>query len=168
MARGGKDDPNFDDRFPYEPTTPDVTFGDRRVIKLGGERLQAHITAGHTQGCTTWQAEVSDRGLKKKVVFVCSTSAPGYQLAANKGYPNIAVDYERTFVRLREIKADVFLGSHGSIFGLLEKMKVLKEDPGATPFIDPDGYLKYLELSEKRFCEMLEAQQLEAQQNIKN
>ena len=37
----------------------------------------------------------------------------GYILVDNPDYPAIAQDYEKTFVVLRSLPADVFLGAHG-------------------------------------------------------
>ena len=39
--------------------------------------LTAHLTAGHTRGCTTWTMPVQDGGRTYNVVFACSLRAPG-------------------------------------------------------------------------------------------
>ena len=39
LERGGLDDPNFADRFPFEPTKPDETFQNGRKIRLGDTEL---------------------------------------------------------------------------------------------------------------------------------
>ena len=109
LARGGKDDPNFDDKYPFEAVTADTTFSDGFRLKHGGSVLKAMVTAGHTKGCTTWATEVNDAGRKLNVVFVCSTTAPGYKLLGNERYPEIASDYETTFKRLKALNIDIFL-----------------------------------------------------------
>jgi metallo-beta-lactamase class B len=47
------------------------------------------------------------------------------------------------------LPCDIFLGAHGSYFGLEEKYPFMRE--GANPFIDPDGYKKYIAQKEQDF-----------------
>jgi metallo-beta-lactamase class B len=158
LTNGGLDDPNYHDRFPYEGVTPDETFIDGRKIKLGGTKLTANITAGHTPGCTTWTMTAKDAKSKYNVVFICSTSAPGYDLIDNKKYPNIISDYNSTFERLKKLKVDIFLASHGGAYGLTEKAEKLRAG-AENPFVDPAGYLAYLKRSEEAFRNLLRIQQ---------
>ena len=138
LARGGKDDPNFGDRFLFTPVTVDRKVHDGDTVKLGDVVLTAHLTPGHTKGCTTWTMKVRDGGKSYDVAFVGSTTAPGYKLAGNDKYPDIVQDYERTFRLLKGLPVDVFLAAHGSAFGLLEKMNLLSQWQH-NPFIDPTG-----------------------------
>jgi metallo-beta-lactamase class B len=56
---------------------------------------------------------------------------------------------------------DVFLGAHGSYYGLEEKYKRL-EKGGANPFVDPEGYRSYIAEREQAFLGELAKQQKEA------
>ena len=159
LARGGKDDPNFGDRFAYAPVKTDRILRDGEKLKLGGTILTAHVTSGHTKGCTTWMIKVSDNGKNYNVIFVGSTSAPGYRLIDNDKYPNIVADYQQTFRRLKKIKPDVFLASHGRFFGLQKKIELLAQNSNQNPFIDPNGYKDYLRQSEEDFQAQLKEQQ---------
>ena len=158
LARGGKDDPNFGDRFPYEPVTADMTFSDGWKQKFGGTTMTANITPGHTKGCTSWSTTVNEGGKKLNVIFVCSTTAPGYKLVDNPKYPDIAHDFERTFTRMKKFKVDVFLSAHGNQFKLDEKLALLRSGTKVNPFIDPKGYPEYLVETEKAFRELLASQ----------
>lgn len=158
LKRGGLKDPNFADRFPFEPTTPDRTFRNGKKVQLGGTTLTANITPGHTPGCTTWTTSVRDGERDLRVIFVCSVSSPGYQLVGNAGYPNIESDYRRSFEWFRNAKVDVFLGSHAGFFDLEEKMKKLKAGGQVNPFIDPVMYREFIDNNEKTFIEKLNAQ----------
>jgi metallo-beta-lactamase class B len=158
LAGGGRNDPNFADRFPFEPVKADEVFDDGRVVSLGGVRLAANVTPGHTRGCTTWTTTAAEGRKRFSVVFVCSTSSPGYKLIGNESYKNIVADYLGTFERLGRLKPDVYLGSHGSIFGLEDKIERLRSNPRSNPFIDPAGYRAYIAGSEKEFRKKLAAQ----------
>ncbi len=86
---------------------------------------------------------------------------PGYKLARNNSYPEIAQDYQRMFNVLKSLPCDIFLGAHGGYFGLEEKYPHLK-DGAANPFIDPDGYKKFVAEKEQEFHTELAKQTLAA------
>jgi metallo-beta-lactamase class B len=155
-ARGGKDDPVLGNRSVYLPVQADRLLQDGDTATLGGTTLVAHVTAGHTQGCTTWTMKVDDGGRKLDAVFICSTSVlPETRLTKNPSYPGIADDYARTFRVLRELPCDLFLASHGSFYNLKDKAERLRKGEGPNPFIDPEGYRQYVDRNEKAFRDRL-------------
>jgi metallo-beta-lactamase class B len=157
LKRGGLDDPNFGDKYPFEPVTPDAVFNDGKSVRLGGTALKANITAGHTPGCTSWTTTTRENKMDYNVIFVCSITAPGYNLIDNPKYPNIIGDYNATFERLKKTPVDVFLASHGGAYGLEDK--IVKMKAGAeNPFIDREGYRAYLERSEEALREQVRKQ----------
>src|SRR5438874_12768169 len=93
----------------YPPAKVDRVLHDGDEVKLGGTVLVAHLTPGHTKGCTTWTMKISDagatggtkgspshRGKTLDVVIVGSPNVnPGYKLVNNSAYPQIAQDYEQ-------------------------------------------------------------------------
>ncbi len=113
-------------------------------VTLGGSTLLAHLTPGHTEGCTTWTMKVKDGGKTYDLVIIGSINVnPGYILVGNKDYPQIAEDYVRTFKVLESLPVDVFLGAHGNYYGMEAKYARIKAG-GPNPFIDPGGYHAYL------------------------
>jgi metallo-beta-lactamase class B len=99
----------------WDPCKVDRVLKDHDEVKLGGVTLIARLTPGHTRGCTTWTWQVEDGGKRYDVVVIGSPNVnPGYQLVNNKGYPEIADDFARTFEVLKSLPCDVFLGAHGS------------------------------------------------------
>lgn len=159
LASGGRGDHLFGDKYPYEPVTADRILKDGDRVELGGTALTAHLTPGHTKGCTTWTMKVAEGGRSYDVVFICSTSLlDGVSLTKNARYPNVAADFEQTFRTLRELPCDIFLGSHASFYNGLEKAKRLRQGADPNPFIDPAGYKAYLDRSEKAFRERLAAE----------
>jgi len=73
-------------------------------------------------------------------------------------YPQIATDFERTFKVLKSLPADIFLGAHGGYFGMEAKYERMKAG-AAMPFVDPEGYKKYVDEREKAFRNALARQQ---------
>ena len=157
LAGGGKGDFAFGDRFAFKPVRADRTIRDGDTVSLGGITLTAHLTPGHTQGCTTWTMKVPGEGKVLDVVFAGSASVnPGVTLAVNPKYPKIAEDYARTFQVLKALPVDIFLSSHGSFFKLTEKAERLRGgEKTPSPFLDPKGYRSYVEGMEARFQKQL-------------
>ena len=122
----------------------DRILHDGDTVELGGSKLTARLTPGHTPGCTTWLMDVKESGRKLRAVIIGSPNVnPGYILVGNKNYPGIAMDYEKTFTILLSLPVDLFLGAHGSYFGLKGKHEKIKAG-SENPFIDPAGYKAYV------------------------
>lgn len=135
----------------YPPTKVDQVLHDGAEVKLGGAVLVAHLTPGHTKGCTTWTMKVQEAGKTYSVVIIGSPNVnAGYQLVNNSAYPKIAADYERMFRVLKSLPCDIFLGAHGNYFGLETKYPRLQQSDLAA-FIDPEGYKKYVADKEQAF-----------------
>ena len=164
VESGGKTDFAYgnDPALLYRPAKVDRVLHDGDEVKLGGAVLVAHLTPGHTKGCTTWTMQVTERGKTYNVVILGSPNVnPGYKLVANKAYPEIAEDYERMWRVLKSLPCDIFLGAHGSYFGLEGKYPLMKGE-GANPFVDPKGYKKYVVQKEQEFRAELAKQKLAA------
>src|SRR5262249_12285357 len=117
VESGGKQDFNYgkDTSTLYPATKVDRVLHDGDKVTLGGTTLVAHLTPGHTKGCTTWTMTVEEGGKRYNVVIVGSPNVnPGYKLAGNAAYPKIADDYERGFRVLASLPCDIFLGAHGA------------------------------------------------------
>jgi metallo-beta-lactamase class B len=159
VESGGKSDFQYNDKpeWLYPPTKVDRVLHDGDEVKLGGSTLVARLTPGHTKGCTTWTMKVKDGGATRDVVIVGSPNVnPGYKLVGNELYPKIAEDYERMFRVLSALPCDIFLGAHGSYFGMDEKVAKMKE--ATNPFVDAEGYKNFVARKEREFRAELEKQ----------
>jgi metallo-beta-lactamase class B len=145
LARGGRGDPAWADRFSYAPIAVDRAVADGDRVELGGTTITALATPGHTRGCTTWSTEVTVGGRPLSVVFNCSLSIPGYSFGPDAPYPGIAQDYEASIAKLRTVRCEVFLAPHGSQFDMTAKMARAGGPDSASPFIDPQGCRRYLD-----------------------
>jgi len=107
--------------FPAVAVDQSIRVGDR--VAVGGIIFSAHITPGESKGCTTWTTQVRWEKRPYDVVFVgCRPD---------------------NYDELRTLKPDVFLGSHAAFFDL--EGKYARRDKKPNPFIDPDGYRKFVE-----------------------
>ena len=136
----------------------DRVLHDGDTVELGGSKLTAHLTPGHTKGCTTWTMQVDEGGKKLNAVIIGSPNVnAGTILVGNKNYPQIADDYVKTFKVLKSLPVDLFLGAHGAYFGMLAKVEKMKAG-GPNPFIDPAGYKAYVSEREATFLKEWERQ----------
>jgi metallo-beta-lactamase class B len=146
----------------YPPTSVDRVLHDGDEVKLGDAVLVAHLTPGHTKGCTTWTMKVKEDDKTYDAVIIGSVNVnPGYKLVGNTAYPQIAEDYEKMFGVLKSLPCDLFLAAHGDVFNLEGKFARL-ERGDKSALIDPDGYKKYLAQRERAFREELAKQKKEA------
>jgi metallo-beta-lactamase class B len=146
------------------PAKVDRVLHDGDRVELGGATLVAHLTPGHTRGCTTWTMKVDDGGRMRDVVIVGSPNVnPGYVLVNNRVYPGIAGDFEQTFRVLKALPCDYFLGAHGEYFDLSAKFARLQAGD-ASALIDPAGYQRYVAERERAFRVELARQQAAARQ----
>ncbi len=150
VTAGGKGDFQYAN-MRWAPTAVDRTLHDGDTVKLGKVTLTAHLTPGHTKGCTTWVLPVTSQGRTWNAVIVGSPNVnTGYKLVGNTLYPNIAEDFKRTFSTLKAIGCDIFLGAHGAYYGLPEKYAQMAAK-GDAAFRDADGYKHYVEDRQQAF-----------------
>jgi metallo-beta-lactamase class B len=140
----------------WTPVAVDRVLKDGDTVTLGGYTLTAHLTPGHTQGCTTWTMETTQGGRTYQVVFTGSvTINEGVHLVNNRRVPAIAEHYAQAFRVLHGLKADVFVAQHGTVFQLEEKAQRMAVDPRANPFVDPAGYQRFVSRAERTYLTQL-------------
>lgn len=161
LESGGKKDFLFanDQTQWYPPTKVDQALHDNEKLTLDGTTLTAHLTPGHTKGCTTWTMQAIENGRQYNVVIVGGTAMnPGTKLFKNATYPNITADYAQTWRVLKSLPCDIFLGAHGIYFKLTEKYSDNAKQQFKA-FIDPNGYRDFLKSSEATYNKELARQQ---------
>jgi metallo-beta-lactamase class B len=119
-------------------------FKDGDTIRVGPIALTAHVTAGHTRGCTSWSFPVRDGDRVLNVVSVCD---PG--VLATSRYPEQSADRERSLRVLRSLPADIWVTNHARAWGRYRKFvaSTTAKNP-VDPFIDPKGYRAFIDAAE--------------------
>jgi metallo-beta-lactamase class B len=130
----------------------DRVLHDGDAVTLGGTTLIAHLTAGHTPGCTTWTTTAQDDGKTYNVMFGCSLRPPAVLT------PALVDRFNRTFKTVRALPCDVQLGDHGAQYNMQEKYAKMKER-GPNPFIDPATCTLEADVEEAMFNAILAEQQ---------
>lgn len=152
--------PTKDALFP--PVRVDRTVGDGDTITLAGTTLTAHLTPGHSPGCTSWSLTAKDStGMPRKVFLHCSASLGGQSLVP-PAYPGMADNYRASFAKVRAMQADVFLANHDMFFGLHEKRaRQLAGEKDA--FVDPGELQRFNARMEAAFVKTLADEQAAAE-----
>jgi metallo-beta-lactamase class B len=140
MKPGGKEHP------------VDKVLHDGDKVTLGGTTLTAHLTAGHTRGCTTWTTTAEEGGKTYNVMIGCSLRPPAVVT------PEVADEFNRSFKAVRALPCDVQLGDHGAQYNMQEKHAKLKAG-GPNPFIDPSSCTLEADVEEAMFHALLAEQQ---------
>jgi len=128
----------------WEPIAVDRVLHDGDDVVLGDVTMHAMLTAGHTQGCTTWTTTAKDSGRSYAVVIICvPQAAAGMKLIANPQYPNTVEDLTRSLRVLKALKPDIFLDGHPAEM-FAGKLARVRAGEVPSPLVDHAGYLKYL------------------------
>ncbi|HEV3215395.1 MAG TPA: subclass B3 metallo-beta-lactamase [Vicinamibacterales bacterium] len=130
----------------------DRILHDGEAVTLGGSTLIAHLTPGHTRGCTTWTMRAQEGGKTYNVMFGCSLRSPGVLT------PDIVDEFTRSFKLVRALPCDVQLGDHGAQYNMQEKFAKIRNG-GPNPFIDPAGCTVEADIEEAMFHAILDEQQ---------
>ena len=153
---------------PFPRVTVDRAIKDGDTAMLGGVVLTAHVTPGHSPGCTNWTMPAVEGTADHNVIFYCSMTTGGNPLVNNKQYPGIAEDYRKSFARLKKIEADVLLAAHGDQMNLAKKAATMEANTknkvvnAPNPFVDKNEFQRLVAAQEKAFEAELKKQQAEA------
>ncbi len=161
LERGGRDDPQYGDRFPFPPVRVARTVKDGETLRLGDLVLTAHATPGHTQGNTTWTWTSCESVRCLHMVDVGSLSAPGFRLVGNPKSPDIVKDFAHSFSMVAALPCDIPLAPHPGMVDFWARVDMLEQGK-ANALIDPAGCRAYADSARASFAAELVKQRAEA------
>jgi len=126
----------------------DKMLHDGEPVTLGGTTLVAHLTPGHTRGCTTWTMKAQEGGKPYNVVINCSLRPPAALTGA------LVDEFNRSFKLVRSLPCDVQLGDHPAQYAMQEKYAKLQSG-GPNPFVDPANCTLEADIQEAMFRAIL-------------
>lgn len=139
----------------FEPVTVSRRLQDGQTVQLGGISLTAHVVPGHTEGNTAWTTTVAEGGRTYTVLFAPSMSInPGVRMVGNPTWAGVGDAYAASFKRLKAMKCDIFLGPHANFFNL-EGKRLRLEGAALNPFVDPEGYGRFLAGWETKYLDQV-------------
>jgi metallo-beta-lactamase class B len=129
----------------------DRVLHDGDSVTLGGTTLVAHLTPGHTRGCTSWTTTAQEGGKTYNVLLGCSLRPPAVVT------PAIADEFNHTFRTVHTLACDVQLGDHPAQYNMQQKYAKLKAG-GPNPFIEPSTCMREANVQEAMFKAILAEQ----------
>jgi metallo-beta-lactamase class B len=137
----------------FPPVRVDRMVRDGEILRLGNTALTAHLTPGHSPGCTSWSMKAGG----KTIFMHCSATVAGQSLKP-EAYPGMVANFRAVFTKVSKMKADIFLGNHDMFFDLhAKRAKQLAGD--ANAFVDPNE----LQAFNRKMKDAFEAQLAEAE-----
>ena len=128
----------------YPAMRVDRRFKDGDTVRLGPVALTAHVTGGHTRGCTSWTFQVRDGDRVLDVVSACDLGR-----LATAQYPEQRADLQRSISVLRSLPVDIWVTCHARWWGRYRKFVASTTATNPTdPFVDRDGFRAYLDAAE--------------------
>lgn len=158
LENGAHDGDNENGPAKFPAIKVDRVIGDLETVTIGGATMTAHLTPGHTKGCTTWTTDVTEKNIVYSVVFYCSASVAGNALVGNKAHPDIVADYRKSFATFKSLKADIPLTNHPFQIDMVKK-RVAQKAGKADAFVDREALPKLVAAQEKAFEAELKRQQ---------
>jgi len=124
------------------PVKVDRVLNDGDTVKLGDFTLTAHLTPGHSRGCTSWGATLGDQGKWYEALVFCSATVAANRITPPLQYEGIVEDYRKTFTKTKGMTVEIPLAPHPEFFQLREKAAKAAANPkGQNPFIEPGAFL---------------------------
>jgi metallo-beta-lactamase class B len=134
----------------FPPVRVDRIIGDGERLSLGGVTLTAHLTPGHSPGCTSWSMDATGADKQNRhILFHCSSTVAGQSLVP-EAYPGMVANFRATFAKVRKLKADIFLANHDNFFDLHAK-RARQKAGEANAFVDPGELARFNEMLERAF-----------------
>lgn len=132
---------------PFEVERP-LKHGD--TIDLGDTVIHCHHTPGHTPGTMSFTFDVGIDGRRHTAVLF---GGPGLNFLKIKGayYPGAKDDFAHSLDYLESLDVNVFLGAHPYQNDTLGKYERLEKGEKPNPFIDREGFLRFLKIRRMGF-----------------
>jgi metallo-beta-lactamase class B len=126
-------------------------------IDMGDTVIQCHHTPGHTPGVMTYTFEVDANG---ENLIVGLFGGPGLwtlqdEHRQTQGYPQNRQDFAGSLEYLETLGIDIWLGAHPGQNHTFSKLEGLMKGESPNPFIDPDGWKRFIANLQSSFQKLL-------------
>lgn len=156
---GAKDKPEYS----APSVEVDMSFKNRAAISLGRVQLRAHLTPGHSPGCTSYTLRLKHDGETYQALIFGSATVAGNRLVPEQ-YPGIISDFEKTFETIKDWKPDIVVSNHPDYFFEQEEKMNRKINGDDLAFVDPSLFHFQIKGLEEQFKARLNAERNEVKQ----
>lgn len=136
----------------FRPATINLSPEDGAHITLGEVEMTFFHTPGHTMGCTSNSFNAFDKGRAVKAFVMCGNGT-------NFEGVDITHDYIESVERIKKMAAEkplisVNLPTHPHLGQIFERHRLSKTQD-SNPFVDHQGFMRFINLLERRGNEKL-------------
>ncbi|GAB3021152.1 CAU/MBL1b family subclass B3 metallo-beta-lactamase [Niabella terrae] len=140
----------------FKPAAPDRLLSNGETIRLGELSIKVLAHPGHTQGSSSFIANVNDQHRSYNVLLAnIPTIIVDEKFSSITKYPKIREDYEYTLKAMRGLRFDIWVAAHASQFGLHQK-HMPGDAYNPKVFMGRAGYDKQLDRCEENFQKKLQ------------
>lgn len=157
LTRGGREDPQYGDKFTFSSVQVNRTVNDGERLQLGELVFTAHATPGHTKGNTTWTWTSCEDKRCLNMVDIGSLSAPDFKLVGNSAYPDVVKDFRAGFARIAALPCDIALAPHPGMVDFWDRIEK-RQQGHADALIEPTLCRVYAEGARESFEKTLAKQ----------
>lgn len=146
------DDPQAGSLRGTVPVAVDGVVADGQVIALGGRRLRAVVTPGHTTGGTSWTWRDCEGQVCRTIAYVDSLTAiaaNGYRFSA---HPARVALFRATFARVAKLDCDILVTPHPGASSLFQRLG------GVGPLVERTACRRLADSARARFGAQLESE----------
>lgn len=136
-GHGDRGDPQFEITDSFAPVANVRTLADGTSIDVGGVRVAAHATPGHTPGSTSWSWNSCDAGKCVRIVYADSNSALADTHYRYADHPGFVAAFRRGQDLLASLPCDILLTPHPGGSDLWQRLR------GEEPLIDAGACKSY-------------------------
>jgi len=164
-GNGGPADPQDGDLPSYPAFSHVQTIGDGDTLKLGGLRLKAHFTGGHTPGGTSWTWQSCEDHRCANLVYADSLTAiaaPGFRFTTPTAYPQVLQDFARSFRTIADLDCDILLTPHPDASAFWQRREAQQDSHDPLAFVDGGACRTYVEIARKHLRQRLDRERAAA------
>jgi metallo-beta-lactamase class B len=157
----GKGDPQFGSIPPVALVPRAKTLRDGQTLRVGGIKLTAHFTPGHTPGGTSWTWRSCESKRCLSLVYSDSmtpVSSDGFRFSDSREYPTAVQDFEKSHAFLRAAPCDILLTSHPDASGLWSRLERRQQGVRPDPLVSPNACKELAERAAEQLRRRLETE----------
>lgn len=157
-GRTSKADPQFSNLPPtMAPIAKVRALADGEVLSLGGVKVTAHYTPGHTAGGVSWTWQSREGERVANMVYADSLTAYAakpFRYSGSPTYPTVRADLERSIALVAALPCDILISAHPE-YGDLWTRHAAAATAGHAAYIDTAGCRNYAAKGQARLTELL-------------
>jgi metallo-beta-lactamase class B len=135
-------DPQYGTLGGFPPISKVQRTRDGETLVLGGARMTAHATPGHTAGSTSWSWTSCESTDCRHMVYADSlsaVSADGYRFSDEAAHPGVVAAFRSSFDAVAALPCDILMTPHPGASHLLARI-----GPAASEaLVDPAACARY-------------------------